>query len=1154
GGSDVGETVIWSGLKPLFNEYIWWFIGTVLVLAGSVMGIREAWMSLSGMYRHFTVAGGVLLYQTLFCGLGIFLGSKSKATGKILSGISLLLFPVLFSAASDIVSLNFIIGAGAVAVFSAVAVFLLNLISSQFETELKKLILPVLPSGIILAFLPSLGQGYGAAGLFFASLIPVFFLSADLEKSEGKEGKFFLLLGLYGTFSVFTVYTAGPSNGQTAVFPMQKGFILLWILVFCEIIAFRFGNIGKKSDGMNLFFIFEILMLSAVLVVASMSSFEILKTSVFRSNIPNERFILLALPAVSAMIFLHSVRRHISSLHIFMILSVSTCFILGNELLTALSGNVRFQSRDWIFAFSVIVPVSGLFLAERFEEKIERKLQAWGMISGSVIALYLTVWTNQMTSVWTILPAGIFGFYFLAGAHFTGGFKRRASHLAAALGTVCFVSFIISYLNLNNFQSHLGIIFGVTSILYSLSGFYFDSRSEDKEDLSLFRPLDDNSLITAFLSAVFLSNVTGSTGILENSLVLFTGLNLIFRSFRDKSVLISFLGVFILSLSVMRHLFSYFTQQNTADTALIAALTALLLQTGAVIFPNAGKPTPKARKMLTAVRLPFPADGLSLLHFGLSFTSFLYIIFSVFQTVIWFGLSGQPDRNLVIIANTVIALIFFISFTTHSFSVFSLKGSTAALGLIFISVGLAAVANRIGRPLPPPVVGTNLTLGIGALWLFSRLLFHKGPVISAWLENPEQGKTYHFVPLVSMLVISLVLFADIFLIGLPTLPRLLYVTPPTFFLGIALAAFLFGRSFPNRISMHIALLFSLFFISLSFAQSGILGIALYPLDIPGGRWVPSFFQASQALNWLNPAFFLPADLSVPDLFRKAALGISAAGVLYAALSLIAPLSTLADIRKKFIWTEAETLSDFFSGWSVICIMLIAAFSFSYAALPPGVGLAAASVILIVSHRTDMGMVSLALSGLIITEGFAFTGNTFPFWTGPLLAGIGLLLVLSVKQVSEFFKKPFSRVLESSHIGAFIYSGIGILYALAYTMSSDGNNSALSLLSGSAQGLFGGWMLYPVLGITFMLIAASLFVGSVQWKETLSTAASAGGFLFTAVSLLSLFPFGCSSALCTKGTGTMLLEMFPWFSAVTAITAVAAFTASVYSEERRKDFS
>ncbi|HNH09882.1 MAG TPA: hypothetical protein PK683_15410, partial [Leptospiraceae bacterium] len=200
------------------------------------------------------------------------------------------------------------------------------------------------------------------------------------------------------------------------------------------------------------------------------------------------------------------------------------------------------------------------------------------------------------------------------------------------------------------------------------------------------------------------------------------------------------------------------------------------------------------------------------------------------------------------------------------------------------------------------------------------------------------------------------------------------------------------------------------------------------------------------------------------------------------------------------------------------------------------------------------MVSLALSGLIITEGFAFTGNTFPFWTGPLLAGIGLLLVLSVKQVSEFFKKPFSRVLESSHIGAFIYSGIGILYALAYTMSSDENNSALSLLSGSAQGLFGGWMLYPVLGITFMLIAASLFVGSVQWKETLSTAASAGGFLFTAVSLLSLFPFGCSSALCTKGTGTMLLEMFPWFSAVTAITAVAAFTASVYSEERRKDFS
>jgi hypothetical protein len=71
------EFEIWSGLRPLFNEYIWWFIGSVLVLTGSIMGIREAWLVLSGINRHLTVLGAVVLYQFLFTALGVFLGTRS---------------------------------------------------------------------------------------------------------------------------------------------------------------------------------------------------------------------------------------------------------------------------------------------------------------------------------------------------------------------------------------------------------------------------------------------------------------------------------------------------------------------------------------------------------------------------------------------------------------------------------------------------------------------------------------------------------------------------------------------------------------------------------------------------------------------------------------------------------------------------------------------------------------------------------------------------------------------------------------------------------------------------------------------------------------------------------------------------------------------
>ncbi|MFO1472039.1 MAG: hypothetical protein U1F27_13505 [Turneriella sp.] len=103
-------------LKPLFNEYVWWFIAMVLVISGSIMGIREAWLRFEGILRPFTILFAFFVYHTMFLGLGIFLYRKSAGTGKMLLIIAAGLIPLMFSIANSIVRLSSEAGAAATAV------------------------------------------------------------------------------------------------------------------------------------------------------------------------------------------------------------------------------------------------------------------------------------------------------------------------------------------------------------------------------------------------------------------------------------------------------------------------------------------------------------------------------------------------------------------------------------------------------------------------------------------------------------------------------------------------------------------------------------------------------------------------------------------------------------------------------------------------------------------------------------------------------------------------------------------------------------------------------------------------------------------------------------------------------------------------------
>ncbi|MHA7629150.1 hypothetical protein [Corallococcus sp. M7] len=141
---------------PRLHEYIWWFLGAVLVLGGSLMGVREAWRALGGVPRQLIVTGALLGYHAAFIGLGTFLARRSKSAGRVLAGIGLGLLPVVFIALSALVALTPKVGIPTAICVAAVALLPLRAAGRLWPgTSATSLAVALFPS--LLAGLPLMG-------------------------------------------------------------------------------------------------------------------------------------------------------------------------------------------------------------------------------------------------------------------------------------------------------------------------------------------------------------------------------------------------------------------------------------------------------------------------------------------------------------------------------------------------------------------------------------------------------------------------------------------------------------------------------------------------------------------------------------------------------------------------------------------------------------------------------------------------------------------------------------------------------------------------------------------------------------------------------------------------------------------------------------
>ena len=146
--------------KPFGALQVFWFIGTILVLAGSVMGVREAWRTLEGVWRPVVIAGAFFAYHVLFVGLARLLVRRSVVTGRVLAGISAGLLPVVFVAAAVSIGQQSSVGVPFAFLLLAASGFTLMLVGRIANRAATGV---ALASGLLPSLLLELAIGSGGA-------------------------------------------------------------------------------------------------------------------------------------------------------------------------------------------------------------------------------------------------------------------------------------------------------------------------------------------------------------------------------------------------------------------------------------------------------------------------------------------------------------------------------------------------------------------------------------------------------------------------------------------------------------------------------------------------------------------------------------------------------------------------------------------------------------------------------------------------------------------------------------------------------------------------------------------------------------------------------------------------------------------------------
>ena len=1155
---DEGGLGFWTALQPLFNTYVWWFIGTLLVLTGSILGIREAWLVLSGVARQLTVLAALFVYHALFGALGLALTRRSRLTGALLSTIGLLLLAVPYAAAADVYALDAPLGLASLAILVLLSVASIALASRPFRVGGRTLVLSLLPVYLLQSLIPLVRQQGSAPALVpllvLAALVPAVFLAVSISRQADAGNQPALLFSLYASLGALAVYVL-PLSGLLVPFragSVEFGVVLLWSWAFAALLSTAAGVFRNQKRSL-VRIILGVGFLSVVLVTALIGAAGLFSAPAGMVSVTGWGSALeLLVPALSAVVLFFAARAHPPAAPVALFLSALSGLLLAREW----SGE-----QSWWAIGAANVPLTLLLFHRALPVRFAATAKTAGVGAGALLCVFLIYrfFLPQGAALGAPAPIWFGGLIFALTAHLGVGRQRSWVHHAGALGLFTLMLALVPFLETVDWATRFATLFGLTSLFYAVAAVVFESLAGGR-DSDRLRPFDDMAFglgLAGGLCALF--GATESAGTAVSSLQslpsvspvmlpMALGLLLFWLSFREESTLISFAAVALLGSAAARFLGGPSFSSGAFGAATAGAGAAVL----ASLFPKLKPTDVEVRRSFFVLRLPFPARGPALVRDALAGTALVFGALASLKLVLWLGQINEPERSASIMAGLLVCSVLLLGLFGGGFRAFRMRGELHTLVAIGVCAALTAVVNRMGRPLPPSVVGLNLSLGVVALFVLSKALERWGPSLGDRLEAPAAGKHYHTVTLFGMLTLGSVLLLDVWLIGPANPDRALFVVPPTFFVGAGLSALLFGRSLGLSPFVHLGLGFFLCASGLGFAQHSLLGTELVQLNAPTGMWVPKLVaEAGVSGGWEGLTFSVPQQFLGGVLVRRFGQGLAAAGTLFAFCSMLFGAGRFGSLRRVcFGSLESRDWSEGLALWSLGGTFVLALIGYRYAFVAAsGVALLGGALLLF-SGQVRVGAPAVALQGLLLVQGLAHLLPQAAPWAGPALALCGAGLVLVSRTLSRLARLPYGRTLEAAHLGAALYGVAGIIYALGAAGPLDAQNALPGVLAAALQGVSANaWLLSPALGLTLALLSLGLLIASVQWTQIPSTALATAGPFVLGLAAAALFPYawGLTSWDIPSVGVNVGVSLSPWFPFFAACVAAVAVVAQVLGE-------
>ena len=1092
---------------PVVYENVGWFVGAVLVLTGSIYGLREAWTTFGPLGRHASVAGALFVYHTLFVMLSALLARRSVLAGQFLAGIGACLVPLAYVAVANLSAVNPAVG-GAVALgLTAGCVWTLRGVGRRFAVPSGLAEGVLLASCTLLAYPHLPGASPARLALPALALLGPWFITRS-EAARGSLGAF--ALALYAALSSEIFALTSSATEITDALPglaWRTGgvFFGAGLAAYLAVLGGLLGSTRRLQPSTDTKR--KLLVSLGWLGLALSTTAGISATSTaLGADTPDRIALVLALVAVGTAVVqsLWLYRRHRGAF--FLLLSLVSLF---SAVACRLVATAPESAPLWGLA-ALAAPLALLVL--------ERGSSA-GWAQKAVTAAWAAVVVAVLYGVESPAASGLYPYTLGAVAGLAAACHAQRRPIWHGLGALwVFCGWILcTQMQVGGPAARYG-----TVALCALAAIYLvvgalRNRAKSVEsgassEAAAPHPFDDISMVGFLAAALMAFRGVDLGGTSPEALlpVLAASLGLLARGILDRSALPGGVGALALGLAAVALAGA---PTPGAGAAALGAATLASFAAAAVLTPSV-RPAVLGRRAFGRFELPWGWSGRGAIGQGFGLAGAVLFLCALADGVLWFGQPardasglapyGLADRELAIQGGVLAIGACLLVFSTRALATFGLRGRAAVLWLMAAVVGLTAVTNRIGRPLAPEVVARNLTI-VGVALYFAALGVRRfGPKLAEKLDAPAgEGGRYHAIAFTGVLALATLLCVDVNLLTPLPLYRGLLIVPPLMLLGPALLLTLLGRAWRRPALLPFIGGLMAMGAAVVAAQGHVLGPALSPLVPPGGRWVPQgTFDAiadAQGDSWLDLRRYFagvdPATIfdALAGLFGWALTGLAATATLWTALAVLARFSRRAELALAgLIWNRREAEETEEAGLlamscglgAALLIAAVATAGVFTTAVPASLLAVAAAVLLLLRPKSAAGARGrtwrwgpLPVSVALTLHTFAQAEPTVPVWAGPAFGLVALGVALAAHATLPSAKSRASHLVRF-HIVSGALALLGVLYAAAVggpnAPLSEGSTTLANAAIGLTQPLLSPVpsLMAVLLGMTAAMVAAS----------------------------------------------------------------------------------